>query len=83
MQGLEATKADLQSDPSKLDVLFSEMIQMSLWFVDMFDCQSKFMLINYARIKGKCNSMLHHTFRILSDLSRTYLSSPTSRTRIS
>jgi len=31
MQELEATKADLQSDPSKLDVLFSEMIQMSLW----------------------------------------------------
>ena len=33
MQELETTKAGLQSDVTKLDVLFNEMIQMCLWFV--------------------------------------------------
>ena len=31
MHELEETKEELQSDPSKIAVLFNEMIQMCLW----------------------------------------------------
>jgi hypothetical protein len=31
MDELESQKAALESDPAKLEVLFKEMIQMSLW----------------------------------------------------
>ena len=30
---LEAQKKDLEDEPEKIEVLFREMIQMSLWFV--------------------------------------------------
>lgn len=33
MYELESTKNELDSDPSKIAVLFNEMIQMCLWYV--------------------------------------------------
>ncbi|KAH8115112.1 DUF89 domain-containing protein [Phellopilus nigrolimitatus] len=35
MHELEETKSDIESDASKLAVLFNEMLQMCLWFVDL------------------------------------------------
>lgn len=33
MHELEAEKDVLESDPDKLEVIFREMVQMSLWYV--------------------------------------------------
>jgi hypothetical protein len=38
MHELESQKLTLRSDPDKLDVLFKEMIQICLWWVDLAVC---------------------------------------------
>jgi hypothetical protein len=38
MHELESQKSTLRSDPDKLDVLFKEMIQICLWWVDLAVC---------------------------------------------